>query len=191
MSGGHPRTSKLPATVKGLICELLAEYEGPAGIIRAVSQAHGLEITRATVAHYQTSEHWQSVVQDKRKALDLQLDTVPISSRWWRAQERMKLLAQARTGDKPDLGTARGLLTDAAREMGHAQPDQDDAPRIGSINLTLVNQVLQLPEAAQEAYIRTGKLPPATYLTDLSTDPPQPALSPAPPITCEPETSKP
>ena len=87
-------------------------------------------------------------------------------------KQRESLLRQARTQSKPDLGTARGVLTDAAREMGQLQPEDSSLPRIGSINLTLVNQVLQLPEEVQETYIRTGKLPPESYLTDLNPDGP-------------------
>ncbi len=44
---------------------------------------------------------------------------------------------------------------------------ETSSPHIGSINLTLVNQVLQMPENVQEEYLRTGRLPPASYLTDL------------------------
>ena len=85
------------------------------------------------VYFYSRHPRWQKLIQEKRRALEAEIDELPISSRYWRMKERESLLHQARTQDKPDLGTARGLLTDAAREMG-----------IGSINLTLVNQVLQL-----------------------------------------------
>ena len=66
----------------------------------------------------------------------------------------------------------QSVLTDAAREMGQLEPEDSSLPRIGSINLTPVNQVLQLSEQAQETYIKTGKLPPKSYLTDLNPDGP-------------------
>jgi hypothetical protein len=45
-------------------------------------------------------------------------------------------------------------------------------PQVGAINLTLVNQVLQLPEEVQETYLKTGRLPPSSYLSDVNLEPP-------------------
>ncbi len=162
----------LTGRAKQLVVRMLAEYEKPAAIRAAVKEHFGVEISREAVYFYSRHPKWQKLIQEKRRLLEAEIDELPISSRYWRMKERESLLRQARTQSKPDLGTARGVLTDAAREMGQLQPEDSSLPRIGSINLTLVNQVLQLPEEVQETYIRTGKLPPESYLTDLNPDGP-------------------
>ena len=50
---------------------------------------------------------------------------------------------------------------------GQLQPDESGTPNIGNINLTLVSQVLQMPEHIQDEYLRSGRLPPSSYLSDL------------------------
>jgi len=164
-----PRTTarKLNGAAKTLIVRLLAEYEKPAAIRAAVKEHFGIEISREAVYFYAKHPKWRAIIEEKRKALETEIDRLPIGSRFWRMQQRQQILDQARHQDKPDLGTARGLLTDAAREMGQLQPEESGTPHIGSINLTLVNQVLQMPEHGQEEYLRTGRLPPGSYLSDL------------------------
>ena len=158
---------KLNGPAKDLVTQLLAEFARPTEVQEAVKQAFGINITLPAIIWYQRSPKWSKVIEAKRQALDANVDRLPISSRYWRMKERGSLLRQARTQGKPDLGTARGLLTDAARELGELQPEESGTPHIGSINLTLVAQVLQLPEHVQEQYLRTGILPPASYLSDL------------------------
>ncbi len=158
---------KLNGAAKQLVVRLLAEYEKPAAIRAAVKEHFGIEISREAVYFYAKHPKWRAIIEEKRKALETEIDRLPISSRFWRMRQRQQILAQARHQDKPDLGTARGLLTDAAREMGQLQPEESSTPHIGSINLTLVNQVLQMPENVQEEYLRTGRLPPGSYLSDL------------------------
>ncbi len=158
---------KLNGPAKDLVCQLLAEFARPTEVQTAVRQEFGIEVSLPTIVWYRKSPKWSKVIEEKRQALDANVDRLPLSSRYWRMKERQSLLLQARTQDKPDLGTARGILTDAAREMGQLQPEESSTPHIGSINLTLVNQILQMPENVQEEYLRTGRLPPASYLTDL------------------------
>ncbi len=158
---------KLNRPAKDLVCQLLAEFARPTEVQAAVKDEFGIEVSLPSILWYRDSRKWAKVIAAKREALDANLDRLPISSKYWRMRQRQQILDQARHQDKPDLGTARGLLTDAAREMGQLQPEESGTPHIGSINLTLVNQVLQMPEHVQEEYLRTGRLPPASYLTDL------------------------
>ena len=158
---------KLDGPAKDLVCQLLAEHARPTEVQAAVKQEFGVEVSLPSIVWYRKSSRWARVIEEKRKALDTNLDRLPIASKYWRMWQRQQILEQARHQDKPDLGTARGLLTDAAREMGQLQPEESGSPHIGSINLTLVNQVLQMPENVQEEYLRTGRLPPRSYLSDL------------------------
>ena len=158
---------KLTGPAKDAVCQLLAEHARPIEVQAAVKQEFGIEVSLPAIVWYRDSPKWSKVIEAKRQALDANLDRLPISSKFWRMRQRQQILEQARHQDKPDLGTARGLLTDAAREMGQLQPVEPSTPHIGSINLTLVNQVLQMPENVQEEYLRTGRLPPGSYLTDL------------------------
>ena len=158
---------KLTGPAKDAVCQLLAEHARPIEVQAAVKQEFGIEVSLPAIVWYRDSPKWSKVIEEKRRALDANLDRLPISSKYWRMRQRQQILEQARHQDKPDLGTARGLLVDAAREMGQLQPEESGTPHIGSINLTLVNQVLQMPENVQEEYLRTGRLPPGSYLTDL------------------------
>ena len=158
---------KLDRRAQDAVCQLLAEHARPSEVQAAIREEFGIEVTLPTIVWYRKSAKWSEVIAEKRKALDANLDRLPIASKFWRMRQRQQILAQAQTGDRPDLGTARGLLVDAAREMGQLQPEESSTPHIGSINLTLVNQVLQMPENVQEEYLRTGRLPPRSYLSDL------------------------
>jgi len=158
---------KLSGPAKELVCQLLAEFARPTEVQKALRQELGVEISLPSISWYRDSPKWAKVIEDKRRALDANLDRLPICSKYWRLKKRQELLDQAMHQDKPDLGTARGILVDAARELGQLNPEKSDVPHIGSVNLTLVNQVLQMPEHVQQEYIRTGHLPPSSYLYDV------------------------
>ena len=55
-----------------------------------------------------------------------------------------------------------------AKELGQLKPDTTIGTQIGQVNIHLVQQVLALPEEVQETYLRTGRLPPGSYLSDLA-----------------------
>ncbi len=158
---------KLTGPAKDAVCQLLAEHARPIEVQAAVKQEFGIEVSLPAIVWYRDSPKWSKVIEAKRQALDANVDRLPISSRYWRLKKRQELLDQARSGEKPDLGTARGILLDAAKELGQLKPDTTIGTQIGQVNIHLVQQVLALPEEAQETYIRTGVLPPHSYLSDL------------------------
>ncbi len=158
---------KLTGPAKDLVCQLLAEFARPTEVQAAVKDEFGIQVSLPSILWYRDSPKWSKVIEAKRQALDANVDRLPISSRYWRLKKRQELLDQARFGEKPDLGTARGILLDAAKELGQLKPESATEAHIGQLNLQVVQQVLQLPEAAQIEYIRTGILPPRSYLSDL------------------------
>ncbi len=158
---------KLTGPAKDAVCQLLAEHARPIEVQAAVKQEFGIEVSLPAIVWYRDSPKWSKVIEAKRQALDANVDRLPISSRYWRLKKRQELLDQARSGEKPDLGTARGILLDAAKELGQLKPDTTIGTQIGQVNIHLVQQVLALPEEVQETYLRTGRLPPGSYLTDL------------------------
>jgi hypothetical protein len=159
---------KLTGPAKDAVCQLLAEHARVTEVQAAVKQEFGIEVSLPAIVWYRDSPKWSKIIEAKRQALDANLDRLPISSRYWRLKKRQELLDQARSGEKPDLGTARGILLDAAKELGQLKPDTTIGTQIGQVNIHLVQQVLALPEDAQEQYLRTGRLPPRSYLSDLA-----------------------
>ena len=155
---------KLTAPAKDLVCQLLAEFARPTEVQGAVKEEFGIKVSLPSILWYRDSPKWAKIIEGKRKALDANVNRLPISSRYWRLKKRQEILDQARSGDKPDLGTARGVLQDAAKEMGKPE---DARTNIGQVNIQVLNRVLSLPVEAQETYIRTGKLPPESYLSDI------------------------
>ena len=109
----------------------------------------------------------------------------PISSKAWRVQQRYLLYQKAVKQKRPDYPTARGLLLDVARELDQIKPDQGSGPASVTINLALVNQVRALPAEAQETYLRTGKLPPESYLLDVTAGKPGSIKAASPVIEAE------
>jgi hypothetical protein len=162
---------KLPGPAKELVCQLLAEWARPTEVQKAIREEFGIAISLPTIAWYRKSPKWSRVIAAKREALDANVGLLPISSRYWRLKERQDLLEQARSGQKADLGTARGILTDAARELGQLQPEEGGDVQIGQLNIRVIQQVLDLPEAALEEYLRTGILPAQAYLSDVPRSP--------------------
>ena len=155
---------KLTGPAKDLVCQLLAEFARPTEVQAAVKDEFGIEVSLPSILWYRDSPKWSKIIEQKRQALDANVNRLPISSRYWRQKQRQELLQQARSQEKPDLGTARGILMDAAKEMGKPE---DARTNIGQVNIQVLNRVLSLPVEAQETYIRTGKLPPESYLYDI------------------------
>ena len=58
------------------------------------------------------------------------------------------------------------LLSDGAKELGQLGPETTST-YIGSINIEAIQQILNLPMEVQDEYLRTGRLPPDSYLPDV------------------------
>ena len=86
---------RLPGEVKELIIRLLAEYQSPGEIARAVEDETGHQIAPQTVRHYKNHAKWQEAIERERRALESNLDRIPIQSKYWRQRKRMDLLATA------------------------------------------------------------------------------------------------
>ena len=112
---------KLTGPAKDLVCQLLAEFARPTEVQTAVRQEFGITVSLPSVLHYRASPKWSKIIEQKRQALDANVSRLPISSRYWRLKQRQEILDQARSGDRPDLGTARGVLLDAANAEGDQQ----------------------------------------------------------------------
>ena len=166
------RRHKLDGEAQSLLLALLAEWAKPREVIAALKEAHGIEISPQTVAWYRSSPRWKPHIEDRRRALDDNVARLPISSRYWRMKRRQDILVQATESPAPDLSTARGILTDAAKELGQLK-DGEIRFSVGDLNLQLVQNVLQMAPDALERYLRTGVLPAETYLSDVT---PSPAL---------------
>ena len=69
-----------------------------------------------------------------------------------------------KSGDVTAPGT---LLTDAAKELGQLKPEVTTT-HIGSINIEAIQKILALPAEALREYLQTGRLPPESYLSDVS-----------------------
>ena len=54
-----------------------------------------------------------------------------------------------------------------SRIAGPLQAAEAPTTLIGQINIQLINKVLALPEKALDTYIKEGKLPAESYLSDL------------------------
>ena len=164
----HLTARKLNGPAKHLICQLFAEFESPTAIQTAVENEFGVRVSRETLYHYKNHPRWQKVIEEKRQALDANVDRLPISSRFWRLRKRQELIGKAealmqKSGDVAAPGT---LLTDAARELGQLKPEAT-ATHIGNINIEAIQKVLALPADALREYLQTGRLAPESYLSDV------------------------
>ncbi len=84
---------KLNGRAKHLICQLFAEFESPTAIQAAVETEFGVRVSRETLYHYKNHPRWQKVIEEKRQALDANVDRLPISSRFWRLRKRQELIS--------------------------------------------------------------------------------------------------
>ena len=153
------------------MCQLLAEFEPPLVIKTALKDEFGVSIATEAIYHYKRSPKWQKVVQAKREALDAAIDRLPISSRYWRLKRRQEMIdkAEALIQKSSDVAAPGTLLQDAAKELGQLQPEAPTT-RIGHVTLQLIQQVLMLPSAVVDEYLKTGNLPASSYLTDVPSE---------------------
>jgi len=172
---------KLSEEAKRFLLREIAGFTPHKEIQRLVQTHHQAEISLALISWYSCNPKWKETIQIERDNLASRLDTIPISSIYYRLRERQKLYQLARDRDgknKRNLPLANTILESAAKDLAAFQGKSDDPARLGSVvNLKIVNQVLALPAEAQREYIETGKMPPGAYLVDVKLD--QPAL-PAP-----------
>ena len=156
---------KLNGRAKSLICQLLAEFESPVTILNAVENQFGVRISRESIYYYKNEPRWKKVIAEKRRALDHNLEQLPIGSRYWRMRKRQELVEKASclVAKSSDVAAPGALLMDAAKELGQVAADTP-MTLIGQINIELIRKVLTLPKDALD---REGKLPPESYLSDL------------------------
>ncbi len=159
---------KLNGPAKHLICQMLAEFESPGTIQNAVENRFGVRVSRETIYHYRNHPRWKKIIEDKRRALDHNLEQLPIGSKYWRMRKRQDLVEKASdlVAKSSDIAAPGTLLMDAAKELGQVAAETPTT-LIGQINIQLINKVLALPEEALDTYIKEGKLPPESYLSDL------------------------
>ncbi len=147
---------------------MLAEFESPSTIQSAVESRFGVRVSRETIYHYRNHPRWKKIIEDKRRALDHNLEQLAIGSRYWRMKKREELVEKASclVAKSSDVAAPGALLMDAAKELGQVTAE---APMtlVGQINIELIRKVLTLPEEALDAYIKEGKLPAESYLSDL------------------------
>ncbi len=159
---------KLNGRAKHLVCQMLAEFESPATIQNAVESRFGVRVSRETIYHYRNHPRWKKIIEDKRRALDHNLEQLAIGSRYWRMKKREELVEKASclVAKSSDVAAPGALLMDAAKEMGQVAAETPTT-LIGQINIELIRKVLTLPEEALDTYIKEGKLPAESYLSDL------------------------
>jgi hypothetical protein len=147
---------------------MLAEFESPATIQNAVESRFGVRVSRETIYHYRSHPRWKKIIEDKRRALDHNLEQLAIGSRYWRMKKREELVEKASclVAKSSDVAAPGALLMDAAKELGQVAAETPTT-LIGQINIQLIRKVLALPEEALDTYIKEGKLPAESYLSDL------------------------
>ncbi len=161
---GGGRGSRLTGSQRTFVLRCLAEYLGPMETVKAVKVRFGRDLTAAAVLWYRDHPRWKAEVQRIRAELEQRLDDVPIQSKRWRQRRRVEVFKRAASGVDINLGAARGLLLDGAREAGDLK-DQAGGPI--NVNVQLVSAIFNLPAAELEAYANGEGLRPASYLSDL------------------------
>ena len=155
---------RLPGHVRSLIIKLLAEYMTTGEAATAVEKQTGYRIAPQTVRHYRDHPKWQESIERERRALAANLDRIPICSKFWRQKARMTLWEQATRDPRPDLAAARGILMDAAREMGDIRRSEahadEQVPSLPPVQIQILNMLMQMPVEDLRRYAETGELPP-------------------------------
>ena len=145
-----------PALDTALQC--LAEYQKLADIVSILKEKHDIDITVSAIGRMAHVSRWEEEIFRRRAVLDNKMLEVPISSRWWRQNERHGLFIRSKSSDKLS-DTARKTLMDAAEEMGHLRRGETQSqPSI------VVNVLAALQGSSPEAlriYAETGALPVA------------------------------
>jgi len=157
-------TRRLTAVQRRFVLACLASYHRPFEVKAEFEERFGCTVSEAAISAYRDKPKWSGQIAELRKTLDVDLIDIPISSKYWRMAKRMKVLDMA-MGSKGELSVARGVLLDAAREMGAIHDQGGKGPAV-NVNL-IMNQIEGLsPEMALE-YAKTGELPAATWTADV------------------------
>jgi len=162
------RQSKLNDGLRTRICEMLGAFYTYQEIQDWLEKEQGIRVSKQALTVYKRGKKWAPIYLEARSKYEAEIDQIPISSKAWRIHQRYMLFGKAIKGKVPDYSNARNLLLDVAKELDQISPEGGGrAPEV-TINLALVSQINALPEAAQLEYLRTGKLPPSSYLLDVT-----------------------
>lgn len=159
-------SNPLSAEAKTMVCRMFAEHAAPKEIQEALERDFGQRLARRSITYYREHPKWAAVIDKAREALEADVRRLPISSKYWRIKKRGDLIAKHETFPSA-LGAVRGLLLDAAKELGDVTEDGAAQLRGATISVEVVNQVLQLDPAALLRYVETGDLDPESYLPDV------------------------
>ena len=143
-----------PALDTALQC--LAEYQKISDIVGILKERHNIDISAGAIGRMAHVSRWEEEIFRRRAVLDNKMLDVPISSRWWRQNERHGLFIRSKSSDKLS-DTARKTLMDAAEEMGHLRRGETQSQPSIVVNVLAALQGSS-PEALR-AYAETGALP--------------------------------
>src|SRR5262249_53058602 len=89
------------------------------------------------------------------------LNRIPIASKFWRMKQRQELYDRAIHQPTPDYKEARGLLMDAARELGQFESEVNiRALAVEDRWVHIVKTLSRMPPGAIERYANTGEIAP-------------------------------
>lgn len=160
--------AKLDVKVKRYIVRLLACYDTPSQVAKAVKEEFGVDVTRMQVQVYdptkaqgqQLSKDLRELFESERADFTTNVEKIPIASQSFRLRSLARMHAQAE--EKGNTPLAAQLLEQAAKEIGGAYTDRrrivGDGPG-GSIPLQhggTVEHVHAMDEAALERIAAAG-----------------------------------
>lgn len=153
-----PPGAKCTLDDKHFIVGILADHGSVQECADRLASERGVQLTIRTIRWYR--DRYAADIADGRQRLEAQIGRIPMSSRYWRMKARQDLYDKA-IKTPETYPTARGLLMDAAREIGHLDEKEAEASRrnLPPMYAQIINQIIQLPPEALDEFSRTGEIP--------------------------------
>ncbi len=153
-----PPGMKCSIADKHFIVGILADHGSVSECVERLATERGVKLADRTIRWYR--DRYAADIADGRQRLEAQIGRIPMSSRYWRMKARQDLFERC-IKTPETYPTARGLLMDAAREIGHLDEKEAEASRrnLPPMYAQIINQIIQLPPEALDEFSRTGEIP--------------------------------